>query len=110
MDPLQCYDASIDMLKQVPVSVYRARPHLLKGQWLETTGDVQSAIKEYERVLWIKPHERPAMERLIGLYSEVGQVNNAQMMQQKLAEIKPEQLNFLPKSLHNTKKTKKTSK
>jgi hypothetical protein len=74
------------MLQTVPVSVYRARPHLLKGQLFETTGDVRAAIKEYEYALWIKPHEKPAMERLVGLYSEVGQVDEVQVMQQKTRE------------------------
>jgi hypothetical protein len=100
---LECYNTAIEMLHTVPVSVYRARPHLLKGQLFETTGDVRAAIKEYEYALWIKPHEKPAMERLIGLYSEVGQVDEVQVMQQKLANIKLGDLKFPSKTKKSPK-------
>ena len=86
------------MLNEVPVSVYRARPHLLKGRLFESTGDIPAAIKEYEYVLWVKPHEKAAMKRLIGLYSEIGRVDDAQKMQQKLANISPGDLKFPPKT------------
>ncbi len=103
---MQCYNTAIEMLKEVPISVYRARPHLLKGRLFESTGDIPAAIKEYEYVLWIKPHERAAMERLIGLYSEVGRADDAQKMQQKLANISPGDLKFPSKTKHGKRKLK----
>ncbi len=102
---MECYDTAIEMLKGVPVSVVRARPHLLKGQLFESTGDIRAAIKEYEYVLWIKQHEKAAMERLIGLYSEVGQIDDVQIMQQKLANISIGDLKFPSKTRKSKKRT-----
>lgn len=95
------------MLQKAHISFNRAQPDLYMAQYYERVGNIQEAINAYQYVLWIKPHERSAMERLIGLYSEAGLVDEAEIMKQRLENTKTGDVKF---SALKRKRTTKNSK
>ncbi len=96
-DALECYNEAIDLHEQIPMDVNRYKSYLLKATALDAKGDLQDAINTYEYVLWIRPEEQIAMERLAALYLDVDRIDNAKEMLEKLIELRPNDQKLLSK-------------